>query len=573
MPPPRNQQTPPLAVLEEACHLLRGLPATSWLPYAAGSSLFVVVLLRFWSEMSRAPDGSARLMTWSLAVALAYGLMKAAHAVFGECLLDRLRGGDGAMPRLGPWQWLKLAAGQLFLHSTMPWVLALSSLALLPMAWAYSFYHNASILAVGHLRSGGTTSGLISRALRASHHAVRQNHYLIAHLSIVSFLLWLNLLALAVIVPMLLKSLTGIETAFSRSPMALLNTTLFAAVTAFAWLLASPFARAAYAVRCFESDAEKSGDDLKAALRRLAGTGLAATALAGLFLLPAPPAAQAAGLAAGPVAAVVVEKPTSPTPEAAPVPSAAPRDVEALDRAIRETLARPDFRWRLPRQKAAPEEMGFIDRMLDDFYRWARRAADTVANWINDLIRWIVQGNPEGDLDEMAGKGGVLSARGARLAMTGLLVALALGLAFLGARWILHRRRAAAPVAGGAAPGIDLHDENLTASDLPEDEWLRLAREKLAAGDLRLALRALFLGTLARLGERGLLAIMAGKTNGMYLRELGWRARGRDTLQTAFRENVGAFERCWYGTYTVSHYDLERFQRNHHLITEHGVEA
>ena len=52
------------------------------------------------------------------------------------------------------------------------------------------------------------------------------------------------------------------------------------------------------------------------------------------------------------------------------------------------------------------------------------------------------------------------------------------------------------------ADDVDLENEALIASQLPEEEWLRLARQQIVAGQYRLAMRALFLGVLANLGER-----------------------------------------------------------------------
>jgi hypothetical protein len=47
---------------------------------------------------------------------------------------------------------------------------------------------------------------------------------------------------------------------------------------------------------------------------------------------------------------------------------------------------------------------------------------------------------------------------------------------------------------------IDLRSEEIVASQLPEDEWMRLAREQMSKGDTRLAVRALFLGNAFQAG-------------------------------------------------------------------------
>jgi len=116
----------------------------------------------------------------------------------------------------------------------------------------------------------------------------------------------------------------------------------------------------------------------------------------------------------------------------------------------------------------------------------------------------------------------------------------------------------AAPVA--AMP--DLADESVGADQLPEDGWLRLAREQMSRGDLRLAMRALYLACLAHLAERELVKLEKFKSNREYERELLRRARGRPEIPSAFSENVGAFDRAWYGLHEVTRDGLAGFERN-----------
>jgi hypothetical protein len=151
--------------------------------------------------------------------------------------------------------------------------------------------------------------------------------------------------------------------------------------------------------------------------------------------------------------------------------------------------------------------------------------------------------------------GGKPSAVRAVFYLIGVLI-LALALVLL---WKFGPRRASPlPVPVAAAP-IDLHNEGLLASDLPEDEWLRLADRHAAAGDLRLALRALYLGALAILNGRGFLTIHACKSNRDYEREL--RRRSRDSgLSQIFRLSIRSFEQSWYGFHQVTADQLQSFR-------------
>jgi hypothetical protein len=119
-----------------------------------------------------------------------------------------------------------------------------------------------------------------------------------------------------------------------------------------------------------------------------------------------------------------------------------------------------------------------------------------------------------------------------------------------------HNRTRPLPLAGGAgaAPGgpPDLRDESVEASRLPAHEWLALARVQLAAGEWRLAWRALFLATLATHAHHGLLALAKFKTNLDYERELRRRVHGRAALVEDFQSRRRAFEAVWYGRDTAS---------------------
>jgi hypothetical protein len=98
----------------------------------------------------------------------------------------------------------------------------------------------------------------------------------------------------------------------------------------------------------------------------------------------------------------------------------------------------------------------------------------------------------------------------------------------------------------------DLRDENVGAEQLPEDDWLRLARDLASKGEFRLALRALYLASLAHLARRELIVLARFKSNREYERELARRARAVPQLKTLFAENVSAFDRVWYGRHQAT---------------------
>ena len=120
-------------------------------------------------------------------------------------------------------------------------------------------------------------------------------------------------------------------------------------------------------------------------------------------------------------------------------------------------------------------------------------------------------------------------------------------------------------------PEVNLESDQIIATQLPENEWLRLAQEKIDSGDYRLAMRAFFLATLAHLGERKLLMIRKSKSNGDYVRELALRARDRNDLRGMFTESVRTFDWAWYGWHDVTRDLLDQFRTNHQHIVSDGV--
>jgi hypothetical protein len=130
--------------------------------------------------------------------------------------------------------------------------------------------------------------------------------------------------------------------------------------------------------------------------------------------------------------------------------------------------------------------------------------------------------------------------------------------------WMKDRKPADAIVVADARVELrpDLHDESVLPNRLPSDEWARLAAEMIAAGELRLALRAFYLASLSHLAAQEVIRVAAFKSNREYLAEVRRRTRGAPGVFPAFKQNVEEFDRVWYGRYPVDMEILARFQAN-----------
>ena len=249
----------------------------------------------------------------------------------------------------------------------------------------------------------------------------------------------------------------------------------------------------------------------------------------------------------------------SATPNAARLPTA------EVNQQLARVLTAPEYAWRNPSKVEAPpswlEQLNdWLKDAVASFAHALGRLGRALSDWLSSLFPHV-SGIPTGGSDGMSVVAQVLSwvtIIGAAAVLTLILVR------------IFSRRRAVVhPAAPALAPSPDLESEDTTADQLPEDEWLRLARQKMEEGDLRQALRALFLAVLSLLGAQGLILIRKSKSNFDYERELRRKLDSIPQLDEIFSADRKLFERCWYGAHPVTIAEFEQsdslYQRLKHV--------
>jgi hypothetical protein len=418
--------------------------------------------------------------------------------------------------------WLRTAVAQAMVQ---PWGLALlaaAAVTIIPFPWVFGFCQSATVL--GAVPS---EESVTARAWKEMKRWPSQGVVLALQLGIAGAVLLLNSLIAFLTVPTLLKSLLGVETIFSRSIGAVFNTTLAASLVMLAWLLWDPLVKAVFTLRCFHGQSRTNGDDLRARLRRVS-TAMVLSAF--VFV----------GTAMSSVAA---------DPPSKEKPAVAGYSSEQLDSAIDDTLRDSRYAWRMPKDDQLIDEAkqrSWIGRLADWMEEKLKGTLKSIGNILGDLVRWIF-GPPKlkksSNID-FADLGTIL--RGLLVLLCAAIVIALLHL-LLKAFWKRPRVVTATMQAATAVP--DLRDENVGADLLPEDGWLALAAELSAKGELRLALRALYLASLAHLARRELIRLARFKSNRDYERELRRRARPLPALVETFGECVGRFERVWYGSH------------------------
>lgn len=531
-----------LAQLDEAFHLLR---RRGWLLFYSlfGTMPFGLGLLYFWSDMSRSAFAADRCLAESLLLAVLYVWMKAWQARFMTALYAEATGAADA-PWL-PQRFLRAAAQQAAIQSTALPVLLVAAMPLLPSAWCVAFYQNAQLYGNGERR----TLGEIGRSSwRQARFQPLQNHVLLAVLTLFALFVFLELLWAMLFLPELLRVLTGTETVFTRSGLGILNSTLFAAAGLLCYVALDPLVKAAYVLRCFQSESRGTAADLRLALRRAREQRGAAghrAALIGLaFLLGTASLSGTVPVAAGP-------------------PDSRPVNPAALERAVRRTLQEPRYSWRLPRTRPRDEASrerprSALGRFLEQLRSWVRRAGLWCRDLLHDVWRWLRRvarvRQPRPSPDPFGGHGWQDAVPYLVVGLTILVVA---GLALYAWRTWRRRNAGGIVVADVCAALPDPGDESVTADQRPHDDWLAAARQLVARGELRLGLRAAHLASLALLAERRFLSIARHKSNLDYRRELARRAAQRPEVVHYFDANVSVFDRVWYGSHPASREQID----------------
>jgi hypothetical protein len=354
--------------------------------------------------------------------------------------------------------------------------------------------------------------------------------------------------------PHLFRVLFGIETALTRSNAWAKNDAFFLVLCCLVYLCLDPLLKACYCLRCFYGASIETGDDLKVELKGLKRAGAAVLVFFIVFLGAGAPCQASPGSSV---------RPLSGTPISAP----------ELDAALDHTIRLPRYDWRMPREKppeSAPRNgalrafLAPLVKGLKAIWSFLGGAVSKVVTFVLDLLtRVVLQPSQE----EKAGGRWTSLSKALIVAPLACLVAL---FAFLG--WKMWKGRKTAAGTGRieiqAVP--DITREDVDASALPEDGWMEMGKAMMERGELRYALRAMHMSTLALLARERLITLERHKSDREYERELRRRPAVDAHLLPFFAENRGLFEKTWYGLHEATPGVLEQFMRNQEGIRRHA---
>ena len=228
-----------------------------------------------------------------------------------------------------------------------------------------------------------------------------------------------------------------------------------------------------------------------------------------------------------------------------------------LDREIERVLENPEFNWREP---YSPADRSKQKSFLDQFIFSMGQTLLSIGHALDRLWKWLLQAfDFKRALAPPATSNTPLSS-GIFNALAYLLWAALAGTLILFIVRLRRLKKTRRPTSATPPPIPNLADEEVAPDQLPDDEWSALAGQKIAAGEFRQALRALFLAILALLASRRLIAVERWKSNSDYEKELRRKAKNRADLLTLFAQSRFGFERCWYGRDSVTLEALESYR-------------
>ncbi|HUN56047.1 MAG TPA: DUF4129 domain-containing protein [Smithella sp.] len=541
-------------IIEEATHLLRILPKDAYALYYLGSLPFILAFLYFWADMSRSTFAETYLAESALSLTFLYIWMKCWQAVFSARLRAKLLGEEPP-----PWTFrriLRLITVQSAIQPTALFVLPVSMVLTLPFAWVYAFYNNVSVTGNGKT---GDVKEVYLTALKQANISVAQNHIFIMIYSLFTIFVFINLAIIILICPTVLSTFFGVETSFSRATWGMFNTTLLAVTVSATYLAVNPLVKAVYVLRCFYGDSMKTGEDLHVELSKFSTAAKSILAII-IFL-------GAMNLCLPFNSVYAAEGAPSQTND-----QSVDKTISAseLDHSISDVISQREYSWRMPKEKITKKEgdsiIGkLITGMIDSIKYWLK----PFKKWLKKIFKWIVDylsswTQPSSATTPTYGKW----MQAIRMLIYGLIGIAVLILAFV--LWHIYKNYLSNSQDLSLKPIIskpDISREDTQADELPADGWFKIAEDLIKQGDLRSALRALYLASLAQLALQKVIIIARFKSNKEYEHELNRKAHDVPELLAAFSGNMHIYEGVWYGMHEVTDDNFRRFKENQTRIT------
>lgn len=563
----RRNSLSSLEALEGGFALFRSTFSREAWRYYAGAAPLAIFFIPAWVVNGQVRVSSRVLLTEAVILAAAYLLRAWAVARYMQGVRE-LAFGVPAKKNTNPGA--KAAA----LGRLLAWKITLSAAALatLPTFAGASWFYSAGQFASLEAGEESAERHFIRGCLAFASEWFGGGLLLFLMLFPLWIAVWLNCLLLAIVLPQLVHSIFGVDTLLSTQmgTYSLVSSSAFwLSLFGSAWLALDPVVKCTFVIVYQHLRSRREGDDLRGLLASLptqekknaeiasAGDGRAA-GIAWLVIL------SAILLAPFQVSARSTQAPPSRPAAEIAADSARQQRVQELRQSLNEESQRSIYRWHDTEHPSPPT---WFDRALARIGHAIEDAWDKFLTFLRKL--W-----PSGLSLSPAADGGW------RLKDLRLWLALVAGLSLaagVALFWIRRRREPleiSIPVATLALP--DLHDAAV-ASERTEDEWFALASQLEGEGNLRLALRAAYLGLLAGLAQRSWLTIRRDRTNREYLDDFTrrWRRRpqaaveARAEVPEKLRGSLRQFDRVWYGSHALTPASVAAYRQDQRELLTH----
>jgi len=562
-PRARRNRLNSLEALERGFALFRTTFGREAWRYYAGAAPFVFAFIPMWVVNGQIRLSNGALMMEAALLAGAYLV----RAWMVSRYVQRVREWAFGTPAAKP---VGLAAHAAALGRLLAWKITLSvcAMAALPTVAGLSWLYSASQFASLDAREeDGSERHTMRGCVGLASQWFGGGLLLFVMLFPLWIAVWLNGLIVALIVPQLLHSILGVNTLLSTAMgmFALIRSSAFwLALFAGAWLALDPIVKCSFVVVHQHLRSRREGDDLRGLLASLPreqkkkAQMIASSATGGKVALGALVVLAAVLVNASSIARAA-QTPLTQSSAETQLDAARQVQIQKLRRALDEESRRAIYRWHDARHPSPPT---WFDKQLERI----GNALSRVWNAIVDFLRKLW---PQGLNLSPDSKGpGTSWMKDLRIWLTLVaILTIAAGAVLL---W-LRRRRQAAPISIplAIAPLPDL-SEGALATERSEDEWFALASRLQQEGELRLAVRAAYLGLLAGLAQREWLTIRRDRTNREYLDEFmrRWRRRpqaaldARAEIPEKLRGGLRRFNGVWYGSHPLTPESVAAYQRD-----------
>jgi hypothetical protein len=469
------------------------------------------------------------------------------------------------------------AAGQaVALARLLAWkiTLAAGALAALPSVAGTSWLYSACQFASLEAQENGTERHSLVGCVGLANQWFSGGLLLFLMLFPLWTAVWLNLLILAVVLPQLLHSILGVNTLLSTQIgiYSLIESSAFwLALLAGAWLAIDPIVKCTFVVVYQHLRSRREGDDLRGLLMSLPRAQqkkaqLVASGAAGGMVMPGALLVLAAILLGFSATASAAPPPQAQSTTEMPASSGRGAQVQRLRLALDQESHRAIYRWHDVEHPSTPT---WLDKSLERIWNSIDHALRAIERFLRKL--W-----PRGwKLSLGNEKRGAWQLKGLRLWLAAIAIVTLVAGALL---FVVRRRREPAllSISVEIAPLPGLSD-SAAASERSEYEWFALASRLEGEGELRLALRAAYLGLLSGLAQREWLTIRRDRTNREYLNEFTrrWRRRPQAALEARadipeqLRGSLRQFDRVWYGSHAMTRETVTAYCQNQREFLSH----